>query len=1599
MAQDDRLPPDAVQMRGFPAGPLALPIRRPVATSMVFVGLVMLGLIGWRLLPVELLPALGGDQLYVQFYRPGSEPEVVERELLLPLEARISQLEGVSESWGEVVGSGGNLRIRFESGVDLGIRELELQSLASETLRRQPRGTVINVASQDLAAMSRFVMVVQVTGAEDRNALRDLVDEMIVPRLAAISGVSRIMASGGAAREITVRLDPDLCAAEGVTPNQAASAVAGAVRRLRYLGNADGPGGRASVMIDGRPGGPISLGETRIDGLRPVLLRHVAEISEGPGREETEFRVDGKPAVGLVIFQEEGANLVRLGRRIRERLLSIETETSAFGVRMVIGFDAAQTVEDQLDRLKRLGVTGFSIALLVLFLFLRRLRAVAVVAVAVPVSLLAAVALLFIGGLSLNLITLFGLAVGIGMLVDNSVVVYEAIERLLAKGVPPGQAAVEGVRRTVRAILAASATNAVVFLPVAFATEEAVIRGMLKLLAIAILLPLGASVLVAIGLVPLLARHLAAPAALARLADQRQRREAWAGLHRPDRWRELFSGILVSGLRRPAGWLAAVGLAVVVTVVVAVPWVAVTTAGKEPAEADQVRLSLETPTSGSLEATAEIFDRLEIAAMDMVGVESVESVIQEEGGTLTVKLQDPDQRPDSATAIRLRRQLDGAVDGIDGVEIRRLDGGATGGQSDGGGGATDALGGGPAEVVVSGPDAAQLQRLAAAITERLESVAEVSEVWTSSRTGRDEVQVRPIDARLASVGLTSDQVLPALGMIRREGLMMEVGFTDVEGREIPVVVRSDSSVIDNAVREISGLRVATPAGVMPMGSLARVRVMPPPPTIQHHNGRRETSVFFRLNSEAPTTGPGRAAVEKRIQDAVAEVYRPEGCTAAVVKKDEALSWFKKVIGPVLLLLFAVLAVTFESLTMPLLVLAAVPLTVLGATWALVLSGTPADLMALVGIVALLGLTVNPAILLVDRMQQRVLGGSWTAGAAALAAVRERARPVLMTTCTTVAGLWPLALTSGREMEIWPPFATVVMGGLVTSTLLTLLVIPMGFVLLKRLDVIFGRLGPWVMLGWLGTTAAVMVPLILTEQISTVTWQILTTLLVASVTLGVAVIALRREKPPIPQAEEGAPPALEVRCLHKVYGRPGPVGRALRSGRDFAQRVLDRGGNPVDRAEAGSRAVTAAILLVGILYLSASVTSMWWTLVTALVGAALAAWGLRSLRVARGHHDALGWPTPGGLESVLAGLAPWAVVAFLAWRHTLLPWVGGGRLSLAPFALVVTLILVAVVQRGRKTAEGLASGRLEPLQSNGLWGRLRTTWRDFSRAVFGLDLPREEVEAVAGIDFRVEGGMVGLLGPNGAGKTTVLRLLAGILDPSVGAMTLGGVPIKAIRKNLAEWVGYLPQEFGLPEDVTAREYLEYFALLYGVGSGGDRRRRISDLLDEVGLGERADEKIGAFSGGMRQRVAVARTLLRLPPVIIVDEPTVGLDPRERIRFRNLLSRLARGRVVLFSTHVVEDVAVACERVLVMRRGEVVFDGEPTALAEYARGRVWSLQVGPEEENRLEGRMIDRVPSDDGTARLRLLAEERPHAGAEPLEPTLEDGYLALVGEVG
>ena len=355
--------------------PFALPVRRPTATSMVFLALTLLGAFAWYRIPIQLLPALSGEQLSVQFRRPGSEPEVLEREILLPLVARVGELAGLKETSGEINGFSGRLTLEFERGTNHRVRELELRSIAAELQRTQPEGTLINVSSQDLTTFSRFAMIIQVTGGDDQNALRDIVEERVEPRVAAIEGVSQVLPTGGAPREVTIWIDPDRCAAFGVRPEAVTRILRQSVQRLRHLGGSERDGLRWQVVLDGRPGGVASLGEIRLDPARPVLLRHVADIEMGVGGRRARVphqRPRCRRADRLPGRRRESG---RSAARCASASTACAPSSSPYGIDFAIGFDAAETVEEQLGRLQHLALSGFVIALIVLFLFLREIRA------------------------------------------------------------------------------------------------------------------------------------------------------------------------------------------------------------------------------------------------------------------------------------------------------------------------------------------------------------------------------------------------------------------------------------------------------------------------------------------------------------------------------------------------------------------------------------------------------------------------------------------------------------------------------------------------------------------------------------------------------------------------------------------------------------------------------------------------------------------------------------------------------------------------------------------------------------------------------------------------------------------------------------------------------------------------------------------------------------------------------------------------------------------------------------------------------------------------------------------------------------------------
>jgi ABC-type multidrug transport system ATPase subunit len=276
-----------------------------------------------------------------------------------------------------------------------------------------------------------------------------------------------------------------------------------------------------------------------------------------------------------------------------------------------------------------------------------------------------------------------------------------------------------------------------------------------------------------------------------------------------------------------------------------------------------------------------------------------------------------------------------------------------------------------------------------------------------------------------------------------------------------------------------------------------------------------------------------------------------------------------------------------------------------------------------------------------------------------------------------------------------------------------------------------------------------------------------------------------------------------------------------------------------------------------------------------------------------------------------------------------------------------------------------------------------------------------VHALKDVSLTIPRGMYGLLGPNGAGKSTLMRILATLQEPDEGSVHLGDVDVVRQKDELRKTLGYLPQEFGVYPKVSAEELLEHFALLKGIASKSERKAVVEALLRQTNLWDTRKQKLGGYSGGMRQRFGVAVALLGNPRLMIVDEPTAGLDPAERVRFLNLLAELGENSVVLLSTHIVEDVSELCTRMAIIDKGEILLEAEPLRAVEELRGRVWRAIVSRDELEMLEREhAVISTKLLAGRRVVRVYGDDAPGAGFAEAEPDLEDVYFGtMLGRSG
>lgn len=1033
-------------------------IGRPVAVAMLFIAIALLGILSASRLPIDLLPDIAYPKLVVYTEYPGVGPAEVERFVTEPVEQRLAQVRG-RERTESVSREGVSLvTLRFAWGTDmdfavLNVRE-QLDNLRDQLPEQATRPVVLRT---DPTADP--IMAITLAGADNLWSLKELGESVLRRRLEQVDGVAQAAVVGGLEREIHVDVDPQKLRSYGITLDEVSAALAaanrsapgGTIRRgnfrytLRTLGEFTDVAEIADVVIPRAGDASAAQGASGSQvpaSSRAIRIRDIAIVDDGFRERESISRYDGEPAVGLLLFKEAGANTVRVAERVDVVLEQLRNQYPE--LRIEVATSQAGFISAAIDNLISQVISGGMLAFLVLFLFLRDPRVPVAISLAMPISLLATFALFDLFGITFNIMSLGGLALGVGMLADNSIVVVENIYRHRELGLSAREAAAVGTEEVTRAIIASTLTTIAVFGPIVYV--EGVAGQLFGSLSFAVAFSLATTIMVSLTVLPVMAARWDSneegkgPGFLARafrpigallrpLLDGFER-----GFVRFQGW---YEGILRWSLHRRSAVVggALLLLALSVPVALSLPRSVLPTVDQ-----GSFRIDLELPRGTPIEQTSDAAGRLEsvlladedvAAVFTLVGRQAAIAGVEDVSGLHTARLDVRlhDGVRTAGVIERFRGQLDPSLES----RLTIDDGTATA--------LGRLLGGGVADLAVRvrGEDKDAALALAGQIEARLQDVAEVTNVRQAISMGHPEVRVEIDRDRAAAFGVTPRQVADAIDRTMRGSTATE--YVDFD-RKIPIVVRLPES----ARTDLSTLDHVTLAGV-PLREFVRVVDAVAPTETRRVDQSPVISVF------ADVARGGVDGAVDAIRAGLAGLEIPRGLELEIGGENEEMTRsFSVLIFAILLailLVYMILAAEFESLIHPFTILLSVPLGAIGAVLALGLTGSGLNVVSLIGLVVLIGIVDNDAVIMVDFINQRR-----AAGLGVMDAIREaghaRLRPILITSITTMLGVLPMAIGLGSGAELQRPLAIAVAGGLFTATALTLIVIPVVYSLVEQL---------------------------------------------------------------------------------------------------------------------------------------------------------------------------------------------------------------------------------------------------------------------------------------------------------------------------------------------------------------------------------------------------------------------------------------------------------------------------------------------------------------------------------------------------------------------
>ena len=1014
-----------------------LAIRRHVTTLMVLVSLVVLGAVALTRLPLAFLPEAEEPQLFVILPWNSASPEQVERMVVRPVEDALGSVKGLKSMWSRCDTDGGRIRLGFDWGADLQLARVEVWEKLDRIRRDLPEDLGDIQVSNGWGGRDadKPVLEGRLSSARDLSESYDLLDRKILRPLERVPGVASVSLDGVLPKEVRIDLRVDDLERHAIDVRSVAQRIRNSNLDLS-LGHFREGDTRFELRSVGSFRSVQEIAELplRSDGLR---LKDVADVVYAQPPLEQGRHLDGQFAVGITVSAEANANVVEVGQELQRRIAEMDSDPELEGLNFLVWFSQSDEILKTLKDLAFTGVFGALLAGVVLFVFLRRFSTTVVSVLCIPFSLIVACGFLWARGGTLNTLTLLGLIVGIGMLVDNAVVVIENIFRHRERGLDQRQAALVGAREVATAVTAATLTTVIVFLPMIF-NRPSEINLYLKELGITVCATLIASLFVSQTLIPMATSWFirSKPRPKSRAVEAMERVYAafvgrLLGLDGTRGWRRVL---------RLGGALAAGGV-LAVTGVWAYGHIDQNFDTNQAELFVQVRYDIDGDLS--LQRKERIVDQVEAALephRDELLARSIYSYWSDRWTLTRVYLREGEASPDNL--LRVRQRLSQLLPEIPGVKLEVLENRQHWRQDRGK----------RVAFQIVGEDSAVLARLAEQIKERLGEIPGLRDPFSSHEEGQEELHVEP-DRDLASrYGITPQQVSQVIGLTYR-GQRLPRYRTPQGEREMRLTLDEAET---ESVQQLENLPLWTEDGdKIPLASVARTRVRPGPESIQRDD--RLTSLWVGAAYDEGT----RRDYMPAVQQVLASVDFPFGYGWQwgrwQQRSAEQAGEIKANMLLALLLVFAVMAGLFESVQQAVALMIALPFALTGALWTLYFTGTDLDIPAVIGFLLLIGVVVNNGIVLIEHVNSYRRGGM-AREEAIVHGGAERLRPILMTALTTLLGLVPIVVQKPAVGGVYYyTMALVLMGGLLVSTVLTPVLLPVMVVVVEDLTAAVGRL--------------------------------------------------------------------------------------------------------------------------------------------------------------------------------------------------------------------------------------------------------------------------------------------------------------------------------------------------------------------------------------------------------------------------------------------------------------------------------------------------------------------------------------------------------------